>query len=166
VQEAPLAVVALKLGLDQFIQLSPSEENAGGRTRPSVLADVMEAVIGAVYLESGLEVARWFVLEQLHEAILRIRGGDVNPDDFKSKLQEQAQAIWRTQPQYRVIAETGYAHDRRFTVQCLIHDEVIGEGQGRSKKEAEQSAAQDALIIIERHRVAPKVTVSEPDVEF
>jgi ribonuclease-3 len=166
VQEAPLAVVAQRLGLDKFIELSASEENAGGRVRPSVLADVMEAVIGAVYLENGLEVARWFVLEQMHEAILRIRGGDVNPDDHKSKLQEQAQSIWRTQPQYRVVGESGYAHERRFTVQCLIYDEVIGEGTGRSKKEAEQAAAQDALLIIERHRVQPGSLRTEPDVEF
>jgi len=152
VQEAPLAQVALKLGFDQTMELSASEEATGGRNRPSILADVMEAVIGAVYLESGLEVARWFVLEQMHDAIMRIRGGDVNPDDFKSKLQEQTQAIWRASPAYRVVGETGYSHDKRFTVHVLVKDQVIGEGTGRSKKEAEQSAAKDALEIIESNR--------------
>jgi ribonuclease-3 len=165
VQEAPLAVVALRLGLDAHITLSASEEVTGGRKRPSILADVFEAVIGAVYLENGLEVARWFVLEQLHDAIFRIQSGDVNPDDFKSKLQEQAQSIWRTQPGYRVLSESGHAHDRRFTVQALIHDQVIGEGSGRSKKEAEQMAAQDALVVIDRHRQASRMAeqISMPE---
>lgn len=157
VQEAPLAAVALKLGLDGYIELSPSEEAAGGRTRPSILADVMEAVIGCVYLESGLEVARWFVLEQLHEPLMRIRSGDVSPDDFKSKLQEVAQAIWRKTPQYRIVRETGVAHDRRFSVQVLFDSEVMGEGSGRSKKEAEQAAAADALALIERARRAREI---------
>lgn len=152
VQEAPLAVVALRLGLDEYMELSPSEEAAGGRKRASILADNFEAVIGAVYLESGLEVARWFILEQLHDVILRIRSGDVNPDDYKSKLQEQTQAIWRRPPTYRVVGESGLAHDRRFTVQVSVMDETIGEGFGRSKKEAEQAAAKDALEIIEASR--------------
>ena len=154
VQEAPLAQVALKLGLDRHIELGSSEEASGGRVRPSILADVLEAVIGAVYLESGLEVSRWFVLEVLHEYLMRVSGGDVNPDDYKSKLQEAAQSLWRTTPQYRVAKESGVAHERRFHVQVILVDEVIGEGIGRSKKEAEQSAAQDALDVIERTRRA------------
>ncbi len=152
VQEKPLAEAATRLGLEQFLELSPSEEATGGRSRPSILADVVEAVIGAIYLESGLEVARWFVLEQLHGDLMRISSGDVNPDDFKSKLQELAQQIWRKTPQYKVIREIGSAHERRFVVQVSFDDEVIGEGSGRSKKEAEQSAAGDAIQIIESHR--------------
>jgi ribonuclease III len=152
VKEEPLAEVALKLGLDRFMELSPSEEQTGGRNRPSILADTVEAIIGGIFLESGLEVARWFVLEQLHPYLMRISGGDVSPDDFKSKLQEVAQSLWRKSPTYRVLRETGYAHERRFHVQVVFDDEVIGEGQGRSKKEAEQDAAHDALEVIERHR--------------
>jgi ribonuclease-3 len=152
VKEEPLAEVAHKLGLEEYIELSPSEEATGGRTRPSILADTVEAIIGGIYLESGLEVARWFVLEQLNPYLMRISGGDVAPDDFKSKLQEVAQAIWRKSPTYRVAKETGYAHERRFHVQVVFDDEVIGEGSGRSKKEAEQDAARDALGVIERYR--------------
>ena len=152
VQEAPLAEVALKLGLDEFMTLSIGEEATGGRQRASILADVLEAIIGAVYLESGLEVARWFVLEQLHPYLMRISTGDVSPNDFKSKLQEVAQAIWRKSPIYRVTRETGFSHDKRFAVQAVFDDEVIGEGFGRSKKEAEQDAARDALEVIERAR--------------
>jgi ribonuclease III len=154
VQEGPLAATALRLGLDQFIELSASEEATGGKTRPSILADVFEAVIGGIYLESGLEVARWFVLEQLHEFIVQISGGNVSPNDFKSKLQEVAQAIWRKTPIYRIVREIGVAHEKRFTVQVLFDDEVMGEGTGRSKKEAEQAAASDALELIERARRA------------
>lgn len=150
VQEGPLAATALRLGLDEFIELSSNEASTGGKTKPSILADVFEAVIGGIYLESGLEVTRWFVLEQLHEFIEQISGGDVSPNDFKSKLQEVAQAIWRKTPNYRIVKEKGVAHERRFTVQVHFDDEVMGEGSGRSKKEAEQSAASDALQLIER----------------
>lgn len=152
VKEEPLAEVALKLGLDKFVELSASEEMTGGRLRPSILADTVEAIIGGIYLESGLEVARWFVLEQLHPYLMRISGGDVSPDDFKSKLQEVAQAIWRKSPTYRIAREAGFAHERRFHVEVIFDDEVIGEGSGRSKKEAEQDAARDALGVIDRYR--------------
>lgn len=152
VQERPLADVAIRLGLEDYLELSPGEEISGGRKRPSILADVVEAIIGAIYLESGLEVARWFVLEQLHGELSRISTGDVAPDDYKSKLQEIAQQVWRRTPVYKVVKEVGNAHERRFVVQVSLDDEVIGEGSGRSKKEAEQSSASDAISIIESHR--------------
>lgn len=154
VQEGPLAETARRLGLADHIVLSANEESSGGRDRASILADVMEAVIGAIYLESGLEKARWFVLEQLHPYLMRISGGDVSPDDHKSRLQEVAQAIWRKTPVYRIASEHGTSHERRFTVQVLFDDEVMGEGHGRSKKEAEQSAAYEALALIERSQKA------------
>lgn len=161
VQEAPLAETALRLGLHEFIELSPSEEATGGRRRPSILADVFEAIIGAIYIERGLEPTRWFVLEQLQGFLLQISGGDVNPTDYKSRLQETAQALWRKTPNYRLAAEQGNAHDRRFLVQVLFDDEVMGEGTGRSKKEAEQSAAKDALDIIESARRARAMVDAE-----
>lgn len=151
VQEGPLAETAEKLGLAAYMQLSPSEEATGGRMRPSILADVLEAIIGAIYLESGLETARWFVLEQLDPFLQIVSSGNVNPNDYKSRLQEIAQAKWRATPTYRVAGESGVAHNRRFKVEVLFDGEVMGVGEGRSKKEAEQSAAQDALDIIESH---------------
>ncbi len=150
VQEGPLAEAASKLGLEEFLELSISEEQTGGRTRPSILADVLEAIIGGIYLESGMEEARWFVLEQLHPYIKVVSTGDVNPHDHKSKLQEVAQALWRKTPFYKIVKETGVAHERRFFVQVLFDDEVMGEGSGRSKKEAEQAAASDAIQLIQR----------------
>lgn len=157
VQEGPLAATALRIGLDEHLELSPSEEATGGRQRPSILADVVEALIGGIYLESGLEAARWFVLELLHEYLMQVSSGDVSPNDFKSKLQEVAQSIWRKTPQYRVVGEFGVAHERRFHVQVLFDDEVMGDGYGRSKKEGEQNAAQDALQLIERARRAREI---------
>lgn len=150
VQEGPLAETALRMGLDELLELSPGEESTGGRTRPSVLCDIFEAVVGAIYIESGLEKARWFVLEQLHPYLMQISAGDVSPNDHKSRLQEVAQALWRRTPSYRVSHESGMSHDRRFTVQVQFDNEIMGEGSGRSKKEAEQSAARDALEVIER----------------
>lgn len=157
VQEGPLAQAALKLGLEQFIELSASEEATGGRQRPSILADVFEALLGAIYLESGLDVVRWFILEQLHPFLMGVSTGDVAPHDYKSKLQEVAQATWHKTPTYRLIKEVGVAHEKRFTVQVLFDDEVMGEGAGRSKKEAEQSAAQDALRLIQSAKQAREV---------
>lgn len=150
VQENPLAETALKMGLDEYLQLGAGEESMGGRNRPSILCDIFESVVGAIYLESGFEKARWFVLEQLNPLLMQIAGGNVNLHDYKSRLQEAAQAIWRKTPVYRVASENGAAHDRRFTVEVSFDNEVMGVGQGRSKKDAEQSAAQDALEIIER----------------
>jgi len=151
VQEGPLAEAALKLGLDAYIGLSPSEESTGGRQRPSILADVLEALFGAIYLESGLETARWFILEQLDPYLQIVSSGNVNPNDYKSRLQEIVQSKWRATPTYRIRGESGVAHNRRFHVEVLFDGEVMGIGEGRSKKEAEQSAAQDALDIIESH---------------
>lgn len=157
VQEAPLADRAKRLGLDQHLNLGPGEETSGGRDRPSILCDIFEAVIGAVYIESGLEKARWFILEQLNENLMEISAGDVSPHDHKSRLQEVAQALWRQTPTYRVSKEDGTDHEKRFTVTVLFENEVMGEGQGRSKKEAEQLAAKDALEVIERAQRSRKV---------
>lgn len=157
VQEGPLAETALRLGLDAYLEVSASEEATGGRQRASILADVLEATIGAVYLESGLEVTRWFVLEQLNRYLQQVSAGDVNPYDFKSKLQEIAQQIWHKTPTYRVTREAGSSHDRQFHVQVTFDDEVMGEGHGRSKKEAEQAAAQDALDLIQRAKRAREI---------
>lgn len=151
VQEAPLAEIARKLGLEACLEMSASEEATGGRQRASILADVVEAVFGAIYLESGLEVTRWFILEQLNPYLLRVSTGDVNPDDHKSKLQEIAQSLWRKTPTYRIRNEFGAAHDKKFSVEVVFDDEVIGEGVGRTKKEAEQAAAAEAIEVIRRN---------------
>lgn len=122
----------------------------GGRTRPSVLCDLFEAVVGAIYIESGIEKARWFVLEQLHANLMEIGTGNVSPHDYKSRLQEVAQAMWRKAPSYTVAYEDSTSVEERFTVEVLFDGEVMGVGKGRSKKDGEQLAARDALEVIER----------------
>lgn len=156
VQEGPLAERALTMGLDKLMILGPGEEATGGRHKPSVLCDVFEAVIGSIYIESGLEKARWFVLEQLHPYLMQVSSGDVSPNDHKSRLQEVAQGLWRKSPVYRVTSEQGNAFERRFVVAVLFDNEIMGEGSGRSKKEAEQNAARDALEVIDRAQRAKR----------
>ena len=158
VQEGPLAESALRLGLDEKMVLGAGEEATGGRQRPSILCDVFESVVGAIYIESGLEKARWFVLEQLHPYLMQISAGDVSPHDHKSRLQEVAQAIWRKTPEYRVSRHESGEHKKRFNIHVLFDNEIMGEGFGRSKKEAEQAAAKDALEVIERARRAREQT--------
>lgn len=150
VQEAPLAEAALMLGLDRFMEVAPSERLPDARIRPSLLADAFEAVVGAIFIEQGMAITRWFVLERLHPYLEQVSRGEIGVGDYKSKLQEVAQARWRKTPTYRISCERGYAHDKTFLIEVLLDNEVMGAGQGRSKKEAEQSAAKDALELISR----------------
>ncbi len=150
VQEQPLADAALRLGLDRHIELSPQEALAGASLRASILADVFEAIIGAIYLEQGLNIARWFVLENLHPNLSQVTRGEVASGDFKSKLQEIAQARWKSTPTYQVRTERGDAHEKTFEVVVILENETMGVGIGRNKKEAEQMAAREALDLIER----------------
>ncbi|MCS6911279.1 MAG: putative dsRNA-binding protein, partial [Anaerolineales bacterium] len=116
---------------------------SGGRTRPSMLSDTFEAVIGAYYLDSGLQAVREFV-EPLFAPLLEQVIRDDADVDNKSLLQEWAQAERRQMPRYQVVAESGPDHERTFIVQVSLGDEVVGQGEGRSKRAAEQAAAADA----------------------
>jgi len=140
VSEPALADAARRLGLGPMLTLSASEEATGGRERPSTLSDAFEAVVAAVYLHRGLPSARRLVREAL------IRHVDVRQTwDHKSRLQELLQERYRVTPTYRILEETGPAHDRRFVAEVRLHDRVLGRGVGRSKKAAEQAAAAAAL---------------------
>lgn len=150
VQEGPLAAAAARVGLEEFIEVSAAERASGGQTRPSVMADVFEAIIGALFLEQGLAITRWFVLEHLQPELDKVVKGEVGVHDFKSRLQEIAQARWRSTPSYRVVAERGEAHDKAFQMEVVLENEVMGVGWGRNKKEAEQAAAKEALELIQR----------------
>lgn len=150
VQEGPLAEAAARLGLEEFIEVSPAERSAGGHARPSVMADVFEALIGALFLEQGLAITRWFVLEHLQPEFAKVAKGEVGAHDFKSRLQEVAQARWRSTPTYRLVTERGEAHDKAFQMEVVLENEVMGVGWGRNKKEAEQAAAKEALDLIQR----------------
>lgn len=150
VQEAPLAEAALRLGLDQEVELGPGEDHDVGRQRPGTLCDIFEATIGAIYIESGLEKARWFILEQLQPMLRIVSSGDVNPLDFKSRLQEIVQSKWRTTPHYKIMDRSGDRREGRFTIEVFVDGQAMGRGSGRNKKDAEQAAARDTIDIIQR----------------
>lgn len=141
--EPSLAGRARALGIGQFMRFGRGEA-VSGRDRDSTLADAFEAVVGALFLDGGLEVARDFVLRELAPVVEAARQGLVRVD-YKTHLQEQLQRDGAAAPQYRLLAEEGPAHMKRFQVGVYFHGELLGTGWGRNKKEAEQEAAREAL---------------------
>ena len=144
VSRAVLARKARNLDLGRFVFLSPEERNAGGGQQPSILSDALEALIGAIYLDGGLQPCRQ-VIERvvLHDFTeLTQREDCIN---FKSLLLEHTQGIGSGHPKYHVQDEEGPDHEKVFSVEVSIAGETVGAGQGRSKKEAQQMAARDAL---------------------
>ena len=139
-----LAEVARDIGLGEALRLSGNEEESGGRERESILADGFEAVVGAIYLDGGLEPAG-----RLIEGRLWSRRDELLSDDshrnYKSQLQEAVQSRFKTPPRYRVHATQGPDHLKDFIVEVIVQGEVLGRGSGRSKKDAEQDAARLAL---------------------
>ena len=144
VRRDTLAKAARRLHLGQDLQLGRGEEGGGGRARPTNLAHAYEAVVGAVFLDSGLEEARGFVTRSLQPEF-EIAADRAFPGDPKSRLQELSQAHFQTTPQYRLVKAEGPDHARRFTIEVLIRDEAWGRGRGRSKQDAEKEAAGHAL---------------------
>ena len=147
VSESGLAKAAEGIGLGQWIFLGRGEDQAGGRRKPSILSDALEALMGAVYLDGGLEAAR-AVAERLFGAALQDAERRA-AQDYKSRLQERSQALLQTAPVYTVIGEEGPDHDKRFEVMIALAGREYGRAIGRSKKEAEQSAAALALALLE-----------------
>ncbi|HLS88883.1 MAG TPA: ribonuclease III [Sphingobacteriaceae bacterium] len=139
-----LARVARRLDLGRLLRLGQGEEGSGGRQRSSLLADALEAVIGALMLEGGLETVRDFVFRHLSQEMEEAAAGSL-VEDFKTFLQEEGQRRFRADPVYRVVGEEGPDHNKSFTVEVLIQGKVMGTGTGRSKKEAEQAAAEQAV---------------------
>lgn len=142
VREESLAAWARRLELGPRLRLGRGEEQSGGRNRPSVLADAMEAVIGAVFLRSGYEAAADFVRAGLGSEIEALQEGIML--DAKTDLQELCQARGLTLT-YRLDNEEGPPHDKRFSVSAIVGGSTVAAGSGRSKKEAEQGAARSAL---------------------
>jgi ribonuclease-3 len=149
VSRAILASKARRMKLGDFLLLSQAETSSGGRMRESILADAYEAVIGAVYLDQGLEGARRLIQHTLLEAAPDILA-DLTHLNFKSLLQEYIQGSSQGQPRYRVRSEKGPDHQKTFIVEVFVKGRVLGEGAGKSKKEAEQSAARDALVRLDQ----------------
>ena len=139
-----LAVCADRLKLGQYLLLGKGEENSGGKRRESLLANCYEAVLGAIFLDGGYGKARRSIIGVLGDDM---RQGLGAVKDEKSRLQEKVQTIFQALPEYRIVAETGPAHDRSFTVEVVFGGEVLGGGEGRSKREASQAAAKIALKV-------------------
>ena len=144
VSEPVLANGAESLGLPDMILMSSGEEAGGGRGRVSILSDAFEALVAVIYLDCGLESARQFVLRALQPTLTEIEQNK-HIRDYKSVLQEQVQGIYKEAPRYKVVGEHGADHDKTFSVEAVLKGVVIGRGEGRSKKQAEQSAAYQAL---------------------
>ncbi len=144
--EKSLHVFAKKIRLGDFLLLGKGEENTGGRQRPSILADAFEAVIAAIYLDGGMQAAAKHILRFMPEDIIHA----AHPvfSDFKTVLQEVVQKNPEEKVEYVLIGEEGPDHNKRFVVEVCLNSQVIGKGSGRSKKEAEQFAAKEALELM------------------
>jgi ribonuclease-3 len=148
VSAASLARLAEKLDLGEFLILGRGEEKTGGRRKAAIIADCYEALIAAVYLDGGIEPARVFVESQFSELIEEARrtgAAAAFTDDWKSALQEYLQSQGRGLPAYRLAGEIGPDHRKSFVVEVLVEGEPVAQAEGRSKKEAAQSAARVAL---------------------
>ena len=141
--EQSLYQVACRLGFGELLQLSRGEELSGGRTRVSILADSVEALIAAIYLDGGIENAKEFIFRFVLPETIDLHEGRLY--DFKSALQELVQKNTEGRIEYRLVNETGPDHDKRFLFCVLVNGALCGEGEGRTKKEAEQKAAAAAL---------------------
>jgi ribonuclease III len=150
VNMAALADVARSLGLGGIVLLGRGEELSGGRDKSSILADALEAVFGAVYLDRGLDVARELI-ERLFRPRMEAYVRGEGDRDYKTILQELASQELRAMPEYR-LEERGPDHEKEFTATVYLAGELSGRGAGRSKKEAEQQAAREAYArLAERH---------------
>jgi len=139
-----LAKVARRLGLGALMKLGKGEEQAGGRARPSLLADLFEAVAGAVFLSRGYDAARTFVLWALEESLAGLSSPKATADP-KTTLQEHLQARTKCAPTYRLVQDAGPDHAKVFVSEVVHRGKVLGKGSGTSKKASEQAAAEEAL---------------------
>jgi len=159
VSEASLSEIAKRLRVDNFILIGRGEEYSGGRSKKAILADALEAIIGAYFLDSGFLPARKFVRQMLVPEINKVLE-DRHAKDYKTLLQEYVQKRLKTYPHYRVVQKTGPDHDRTFWIEVHIGERSFGAGKGKNKKEAEQDAAR---LAYEGLHAADKTPSRQPD---
>ena len=148
--ETALYEYAKKLNLNKYLKLGKGEEESGGRDRKAIVSDIFESLLGAIYLDQGLEKAREFFLENVIPHILNHEVDFF--DDYKSVLQEYVQTDKKSL-EYKLINEEGPAHNKKFTFEVIIDGIVYGKGTGNSKKSAEQEAAKNALAKAQKGRL-------------
>jgi len=145
--ETSLAAIAVRLNLGEHLLLGHGEERFGGRTRASILADAVESVIAAAYLDGGIEAAKGIITRFV---LCNVPTTKMQNTDYKTALQELVQQKKNQTLCYRLIGESGPDHDKVFTAQVLLNDQMVGEGTGSSKKRAEQDAARVALETLKK----------------
>lgn len=148
VNATALAEKAAKLDLGSLVRIGKGEELSGGRSKPSILAGAFEAVLGAVYRDGGYQPAQ--------QVVERYFGADVTAKrlgqhDYKTRLQEISQMLFRAPPVYQVVSETGPDHEKFFVTEITVGGNVLGKGEGRSKKQSEQAAAKKALHELQKN---------------
>lgn len=144
VNRAALARLMKQLNLARFIRMGKGDEISGCRTRASILADTLEALVAAVYVDGGLDEASRMIQRHFYPLIERCSTRE-GTDDFRSALQQKTQAEIGVTPEYRLVDQWGDDHEKQFTVAVFLNDQMAGRGTGRNKREAAQNAAQDAL---------------------
>ncbi len=155
VSEDSLEGIARALRLDNFILIGRGEEYSGGRSKKTLLADALEAIIGAYYLDSGFKAVHEFVKRQLAPEIHKVLE-DRHRKDYKTLLQELAQQRFRTYPRYRVVQRKGPDHNRIFAIEVSVDNRTFGPGEGKNKKDAEQAAAGLAYEALVKPQAAPQ----------
>lgn len=148
VNEESLATLARQLDVGEYLYLGKGEDQGQGRTKDSLLADAYEAVLGAIYLDSNFENVFRVVHDRFYDLLESAKEQDIIRD-YKTKLQEVVQDQFRQIPRYHLVSEIGPDHDKTFEVHLFIRDKIYGRGRGKSKKQAEQAAAKDALDRLE-----------------
>ncbi|MCF7945816.1 MAG: ribonuclease III [Spirochaetia bacterium] len=149
VSEDSLAEVAKRIKVDNYILIGKGEEYSGGRNKKAILADCMEAIIGAYYIDSGYKPVKTFILNYLVPEINKVLENK-HKKDYKTLLQEFVQKNFKTYPKYSVVKRTGPDHNKIFWVNVVIHGKEYGPGKGKNKKEAEQEAAGLAYQILQK----------------
>jgi ribonuclease III len=144
VNEKMLSQVAGDMGLGEFLLLGRGEDMGGGREKTSILADSMEALLGAVYLDGGFEKSLGIIRILFLPLLMKLNSAD-SIEDYKSLLQEYTQDALKARPDYIVIHESGPSHDKLFRVAIFLRGKAVAEGEGKNKKEAEQRAAREAF---------------------
>jgi ribonuclease-3 len=155
IREDTLAQLSSELQLGEYIQLGNGEESSGGRQRQSNLADTLEALIGAIFLDQGLIIAKIFVLNRLSSHFEKIKSGKPG-QNYKAKLQEFTQVEYKQLPVYRLIEASGPDHNKNFVVEAILGDEVAGKGSGKTKKAAEMKAARSACEKLITRKAIPE----------
>ena len=150
VSSANLVKYAERINLGEYLQLGKGEEKTGGRTKQALLVDALEAILGAVYLDGGIEDVRRIILNFFEPQIDDVGESDRQLQDFKTALQEELQAQHRERAEYSVTSEEGPDHQKLFTVEVTVAGEPLAQGIGLTKKAAEQAAARQALERVSR----------------